>query len=143
MPSKDNLDAAYNWLQASRDRGGTALLPAIHHAFKSCLGGEADELVKDLSILIISDGAINGGYHPIKIAINKHQKERELANLPYASIGFIGIDVSSTYDYHIKGLIGEPLPKDDPQSPTQWRAVLGTLGYARIEYIIEEKEEDN
>jgi von Willebrand factor type A domain len=139
MPSKDNLDAAYSWLQANRDSGGTALLPAIHHAFNTCSGGEEDELVKDLSILIISDGAINGSYSPIELAINKHQKDREHAGLPPASIGFIGIDVRSIYDYYIKDLIGEQLPKDNPQSPIRWSADLGTLGYARIVYI---KEDD-
>lgn len=148
MPSQDNLTVAYNWLQANRDSGGTSILPAINHAFRSCLGGKENEKVKELSIFIISDGEF-GNYSLVKKTIELHQKRRIDAKLPLVSLGFIGVDVPRSYNLKIKNLIGEPLQAQgqdplEPYLPTiGWRPVLGSLGYCRIEYIIPKKKEDD
>jgi len=149
MPSLDNLTVAYSWLQANRDSGSTSILPAIHNAFNSCLGGKGNELVKELSIFIISDGKF-GNYNLVKATIEEHQKRRLKANLYPVSLGFIGVDINRHYNSKIKNLIGEPetaqdpqLPADQENPPQSWRPTLGALGYCKIEYIVPEKKPDN
>lgn len=138
MPSQDNLTLARDWLQENRDNGSTEMLPAVKHAFQSCLKGPGQ--VKELSIIIISDGLINN-YQDIATTIDREQRIRTDNGLPRATIGFFGIDIQNEGTSNwIRRLVGQPAGVehwnfDDPlPSGASWQATRCILGYFRLVY---------
>jgi uncharacterized protein YegL len=141
MPSKENLDKAYGWLQANKQSNSTHILPAVEHAFDSCIGDKnptimargSSELIKKLSIIIISDGEFYGAYDALKKLIKTKQKERKKKKLLAATVGFLGVDVTDFQEKQIKILIGKKVKRN---KKVTWKADLGVLGYCKIEFPI-------
>lgn len=121
MPSRHNLDAAREWLENSRDGGGTQIIAAINQAFASCGAGEGGQSVRNLSIIIISDGDFNN-FGGLQRSIDERQRERRRADLDDVAIGFFGIGVTERDDQSIRNLVGE-------------NATRCILGYMRLRYV--------
>jgi len=135
MPSKENLDKAYQWLHSNKQDSCTFILPAMQHAFNSCIGKPTEPCsapIKKLSIIIISDGEFFGTYDELKQLIKNKQKERKRKNLPAATIGFLGVDVSDSHDNRIKKLIGKRIVSNKKGVKDKWKIDLCILGYCKI-----------
>lgn len=138
MPSRDNLDAARAWLNGNRDSGSTELLPALQHAFSACA---AQNAIKDVSIIIISDGLINN-YRQIAACIEEQQRAREENNLPPTTLGFFGIDIQNEATNNlVKRLVGHPVGQSSEwdadyrsEPDTVWEPTRCVLGYFRLVY---------
>jgi Mg-chelatase subunit ChlD len=141
MPSKDNLDAANAWMWANIDDGSTEPVPALRHAFQTCSGGKGNETVRDLSIIIISDGIFGSDdYINLKTCIQVEQTARLAKNLPEAAIGMVGVDISTSNTRSVKFLLGKNVAP--PLSERVWEPDLGILGFYRLEYpAIKEEDE--
>jgi len=136
MPSRDNLRIAHAWMQQNEDGGGTNVVDAVRHAFTSCSGGKGNETVRDLSIIIISDGIFHT-YPRLKATIKEAQRGRRRKKLEEVAIGFFGIDDGDNKD-QIKNLVGKETKQGDS---TIWTVDTCILGYFRLVYPEPPKEE--
>jgi len=144
LSNPENLAAANAWMQENRDGGGTNANDALLHAFQSCGGGPGNETVRQLSIIIISDGDIGvSEISALRETITSEQRARDKANLTYASIGFVGVDVTEGDNAQIKSLFGNRVTDGVPDGEEVWEPGLADLGYYRLIYrpIIEEEED--
>jgi len=136
MPSRDNLRLALTWMHKNKDGGGTNVVSAVNHAFQSCAGGKGNETVRDLSIIIISDGLFSY-YGRLERAIQEGQRVRRRNQMNEAAIGFFGIDDQDN-KYHIKRLVGKETKQGNR---SVWTADKCILGYFRLVYPEPEPEE--
>lgn len=145
MPSRDNLDKAFEWLQNNKFSSGTYLAPALKHAFQTTNGENGNVKVKELSIIVISDcgfyaqRGLELPYAEIRKIIIGEQKAREALGLPPASIGFFGIGVDTWMDLKVKRLVGKKniikLPELGKfRKRIEWEADLCVLGYCTLKY---------
>lgn len=105
MPSANNLRALRDWLH-TKDGGSTEIIAAINQAFASTNGQNGAQSVRQLSIIIVSDGDFTN-FAGLRAAIDRQQQVRQRAGLDRVAIGFFGIDVTNNDDAEIRATVGE------------------------------------
>lgn len=104
MPSSNNLQAARNWISNNLDDGSTYVIPGIEHASRANSGlydGILHDVelpaitLKELTIIIITDGEFSEPLIRVVRAIAAAQSMRQKRELPSINFGLIGIDVKT------------------------------------------------
>ena len=104
MPSENNLQAARTWISENLDGSSTNVIPAIRHSVRSNSGVNDNILttlglgpisLRELTIIIISDGEFSEPMNAVQQEIQQMQQLRERQKLPPVSFGFIGTDIDT------------------------------------------------